>query len=187
MGTITCKTRRWLTTASKSVEPKQQTSSPLIWYHRIAPRAVFRSQIGTIFITCFVSVGVQDYILTHVEGLCTPNQPDRFTCANDGAPLYSSSLMWGVLGSKRMFDSVYPILRWCFLIGTIIAVAFLVGQNYGPRYLPAVRDRMRQRLPRGVVTVLDWTLFPLVASLLWLNPIMVIQGIQHWWVQCIAQ
>jgi hypothetical protein len=145
-------------------------------YCKIPPRAVFRSQIGTILITVFVAVAVEDYILTHVPGLCSPHQPDRFTCANDGAPLYASSLMWGLLGSRRMFNSVYPILRWCFLIGTLIAIAFLVGQNYGPRYLPAVRVRLLRRLPRRVGVVLDHTLFPLIGSLLWLNPVMVIQG-----------
>ncbi|KAF4625469.1 hypothetical protein G7Y89_g12699 [Cudoniella acicularis] len=59
-------------------------------YCKIAPRAVFRSQIGTIIITCFVAVGTQDFILTSVQGLCTPHQPSRFTCANDGFPLQNA-------------------------------------------------------------------------------------------------
>ncbi|KAM4066571.1 OPT oligopeptide transporter protein [Hirsutella rhossiliensis] len=126
-------------------------------YCKIAPRAVFRSQIGTIVITCFVAVATQNFILDHVEGLCTPDQPSRFTCAGDGAPLYASSLMWGVLGSDRMFGSLYPLFKWCFLMGAAIAVVFLLGQGLGPR-----------------------TLFRLVGSLLWLNPVLVIQGIQHW-------
>jgi OPT family oligopeptide transporter len=71
-------------------------------YCKIAPRAVFRSQIGTIIITCFVAVGTQNFILDNVQGLCTPEQPSRFTCAGDGQPLYTSSLMWGVLGSQRV-------------------------------------------------------------------------------------
>jgi OPT family oligopeptide transporter len=37
-------------------------------YVKIAPRAVFRSQIITIIITCFVAVGTQDFILTSVKG-----------------------------------------------------------------------------------------------------------------------
>jgi hypothetical protein len=49
-------------------------------YCKIAPRAVFRSQIGTIIIICFVAVGTQDFILTNIKGLCTPDQPSRFTC-----------------------------------------------------------------------------------------------------------
>lgn len=149
-------------------------------YCKIPPRAVFRSQIGTIIITCFVAVAVEDYILTHVKDLCSPTQPDRFTCANDGAPLYANSLMWGLLGSKRMFNSVYPILTWCFLIGLVIALTFLIGQHYGPRHLPVVRDAIKRRVSARTANILEQTLFPLVASLLWLNPVMVIQGVQHW-------
>ncbi|KAJ0384647.1 hypothetical protein COL922a_007962 [Colletotrichum nupharicola] len=149
-------------------------------YTKIAPRAVFRSQIGTIIITCFVAVATQNFILENVKGLCTPNQPSRFTCANDGAPLYTNSLMWGLLGSERMFVSFYPILKWCFLIGTLIAIVFLVGQGYGPKYLPGVREKLRVKLSPKTFALLDRTLFPFVASLLWLNPVLVIQGIQHW-------
>jgi OPT family oligopeptide transporter len=149
-------------------------------YCKISPRAVFRSQIGTIIITCFVAVGTQDFILTNVEGLCTPDQPSRFTCAGDGFPLYSSSLMWGLLGSDRMFNSLYPLFKWCFLIGTAIAIVFLAGQHWGPKYLPGVREKLRLKLQARTFAILDMTVFPFVASLLWLNPILVIQGIQHW-------
>jgi len=149
-------------------------------YCKIAPRAVFRSQIGTIIITCFVAVGTQDFILTSVKGLCTPTQPSRFTCANDGYPLYASSLMWGLLGSDRMFNSLYPLFKWCFLIGLGVAIVFLVCQGFGPKYLPGVRDRLRMKLRPRTFELLDRTLFPFIASLLWLNPILIIQGIQHW-------
>ncbi|RDW82268.1 OPT-domain-containing protein [Coleophoma cylindrospora] len=149
-------------------------------YCKIAPRAVFRSQIGTIIITCFVAVGTQDFILNNVKGLCTSTQPSRFTCANDGYPLYASSLMWGLLGSDRMFNALYPLFKWCFLIGTGIAIVFLVGQGLGPKYLPGVKEKLRLKLKPNTFALLDRTLFPFVASLLWLNPILVIQGIQHW-------
>ncbi|TEA18589.1 Oligopeptide transporter 2 [Colletotrichum sidae] len=134
-------------------------------YAKIAPRAVFRGQ---------------NFILESVEGLCTPDQPSRFTCANDGAPLFTQSLMWGLLGSERVFVAFYPILKWCFLIGALIAVVFLVGQGYGPRYLPGVREGLRARLRPRAFALLDRSLCPLVASLLWLNPVLVVQGVQHW-------
>ena len=88
--------------------------------------------------------------------------------------------MWGLLGSDRMFGSLYPMLKWCFLIGTAIAVVFLVGQGYGPKYLPGVRDKLRGKLSSKTFSLFDRTLFPVIASLLWLNPAMIIQGVQHW-------
>jgi len=148
-------------------------------YTKIPPRSVFRSQIGSIIITCFVAAATQDFILNKVPGLCTPNQPSRFTCANDGAPLYSNSLMWGLLGSDRMFNSLYPLFKWCFLIGLGISILFLVPQTLGPKYLPGVKEKLRLKLKPAVFAFLDRTVFPFIASLLWLNPILIIQGIQH--------
>lgn len=142
-------------------------------YSKIPPRAVFRSQIGTIILTCFVAVGTQDFIMTSVPNLCEANQPQKFTCAGDGAPMYANSLMWGVLGSSRMFNASYPLFKWCFLIGFAIAVIFLVPQYYGPIYLPGVRERIRMRVSARTFGRLERTLFPFVASLLWLNPILI--------------
>lgn len=152
----------------------------LAFYCKLPPRAVFRSQIGTIIITCFVAVGTQVFVMDNVEGLCTSTQPQKFTCANDGAPMYSNSLMWGVLGSNIMFNGMYPLLKWCFLIGFGISVLFLVTQYYGPLYLPGVKEKLRVKMRPRMFELLDKTLFPFVASLLWLNPILIIQGIQHW-------
>jgi OPT family oligopeptide transporter len=44
-------------------------------YVKIAPRAVFRSQIMTIIITCFVAVGTQDFIMNHVQGMSQRQTP----------------------------------------------------------------------------------------------------------------
>lgn len=167
---------RFPLTSHKNPEQDQKMAH----YCKIPPRAVFRSQIGTIIITCFVAVGTQDFIMNHVQGLCTPTQPQKFTCAADGAPMYANSLMWGVLGSNIMFNSMYPLFKWCFLIGIAISVIFLVPQYYGPIYLPGVKERLRVKLRPRTFEILDRSLFPFVASLLWLNPILIIQGIQHW-------
>lgn len=123
-----------------------------------------------------MAVGTQDAILSLIDGLCTPDQPQKFTCAGDGAPMYSNSLMWGVLGSNIMFNSMYPLFKWCFLIGFGVAILFLVPQYYGPLYLPGVKEKLRTILKPRTFELLDETLFPFVASLLWLNPILIIQG-----------
>lgn len=94
--------------------------------------------------------------------------------------MYANSLMWGVLGSNRMFNDMYPLFKWCFLIGFLISVAFIIPQWYGPKYLPGVRERIRSRVSPHTFERLDKTVFAFVASLLWLNPILIIQGIQHW-------
>lgn len=88
--------------------------------------------------------------------------------------------MWGLLGSDRMFNSMYPMFKWCFLIGTLIALVFLAGQHFGPKYLPGMREKFRTKLHPRAFGILNSTIFPFVGSLLWLNPVLIIQGIQHW-------
>lgn len=94
--------------------------------------------------------------------------------------MYSNSLFWGVMGSQKVFNDMYPLLKWCFLIGFAISALFLIPQYYGPIYLPGVREKIRQRVSPRTFEWLDRTVFWFVGSLLWLNPILIVQGIQHW-------
>jgi OPT family small oligopeptide transporter len=149
-------------------------------YCKIPPRAVFRSQISAVFITCFVAVGIQDWILTHVKGLCTPDQIDHFTCAGDGAPLYASSLLWGLLGSKRVMTGLYPILKWCWLIGFVLSIVFIGGQWLGARYGPLLTARWRRTLKPKTYEILDMTVIRVGNWLLWANPVLLVSGCQHW-------
>jgi hypothetical protein len=59
-------------------------------------------------------------------------------------------------------------------------LVFLAGQGWGPKYLPTLKEKLEVKLSSRTFARLDRTLFPFVASLLWPNPILVIQGIQHW-------
>ena len=52
-------------------------------YCKIAPRAVFRSQVSTIVISCFVAVAMQNWMMSNIQGLCTISQSARFTCVSD--------------------------------------------------------------------------------------------------------
>lgn len=72
------------------------------------------------------------------------------------------------------------MFKWCFLIGTLIALVFLAGQHLGPKYLPGMREKFRTKLHPRAFGILNSTIFPFVGSLLWLNPVLIIQGIQHW-------
>jgi hypothetical protein len=78
-----------------------------------------------------------------------------------------------------MFNSMYPLFKWCFLMGMGIAILFLVCQGYSPIYLPPIKEKLRVKPQPGTFEILDSTLFPFVALLLWLKPILIIQGIQH--------
>ncbi|QEL62327.1 OPT family small oligopeptide transporter [Candidozyma auris] len=89
-------------------------------YWRIAPRALFRVQMVSVIVNSLLSVGVIEVVLDSVSGFCEPHQPQKFTCPGSNT-FYSSSVIWGVIGPKRVFGGLYPILQWCFLIGFVAA------------------------------------------------------------------
>ncbi|KAH3666328.1 hypothetical protein OGAPHI_004517 [Ogataea philodendri] len=110
-------------------------------YAKVPPRAVFRGQfIGTIF-QIIISLVVINWEINHVEGICTDDQPNNFSCPSETS-YYSSSVFWGVIGPKRVFNKLYPVLPWCFLIGFGIALICLVIRKYYHRqtqwFQPAV-------------------------------------------------
>ncbi|KAK9324744.1 OPT oligopeptide transporter protein-domain-containing protein [Lipomyces orientalis] len=102
-------------------------------YSKIPPRAVFRGQILTSLIQCIVAIGVVNWQIANIDDLCDPKQAQRFTCPGPRT-YYSASITWGVIGPKRMFNGLYPILQWCFLIGALVIIPFFFAKRYLPKY-----------------------------------------------------
>ncbi|CAN6674818.1 oligopeptide transporter 2 [Trichomonascus vanleenenianus] len=149
-------------------------------YCGIAPRAIFRGQLSSIVITIFVAVATEDWIIRNVPGLCTPDQPSRFTCAGDALPTYANSLMWGLLGSKRVFGALYPSLKWAFLIGFCVALLFLFGQRYGPWVGNRIKAHAMDTLAPRVYSAVDYLIFKPISIFQVTNPVLILQGVQHW-------
>lgn len=97
----------------------------MAYYAKVPPRAVFRSQlIGTI-IQIIVSLLAINWSINNIKDICTDEQTNLFTCPSETS-YYSSSVFWGVIGPKRVFNLLYPILPYCFLIGFVLAIICLV-------------------------------------------------------------
>lgn len=94
-------------------------------YAKLPPRAVFRAQVLSIFIASFIQLGVLNFQLNGgIRDYCSPTNAQKFTCPN-GRTFYSASVLWGVIGPKKVFTGLYPILQWCFLIGFLLAFRVL--------------------------------------------------------------
>lgn len=89
-------------------------------YWRIAPRALFRVQMVSVIVNSLVSVGMINVTLNTIEDYCSPRQKQKFTCPGSNT-FYSASVLWGVIGPKRVFGGLYPIFQWTFLIGFLLA------------------------------------------------------------------
>ncbi|KAL8231907.1 hypothetical protein R6Q57_001685 [Mikania cordata] len=90
-------------------------------YMKIPPRSMFLVQfIGTI-IAGTINILVAWWLLTTVENICQdhllpPGSP--WTCPGDRV-FYDASVIWGLVGPKRIFGSLgpYSALNWFFLFG----------------------------------------------------------------------
>ncbi|CAN3375439.1 hypothetical protein DIURU_002367 [Diutina rugosa] len=103
----------------------------LTHYASIPPRALFRCQLLSTFICCFISLGMMEYLMTGIPDYCEPDNKQKFTCPGSGT-YYSASVIWGVIGPQKSFK-LYPIFKWCFLIGACVGALCLAFKLYGPR------------------------------------------------------
>lgn len=106
------------------------TNQKMAHYARIPPRALFRVQMISVFVASFVSLAVINFQISNVDGFCTLDQKDKLTCAN-ARTFYTASVLWGVIGPKRVFSDLYPILKYCFLIGFLLSIPFTAFKVYG--------------------------------------------------------
>lgn len=86
-------------------------------YMRIPPRALFRTQMLGAIVAVFVQLGIMQFQLNGgIADYCDHNNPQKFTCP--GIYLnFSALIQWGVIGPKKVFNGLYPVLAYTFLIG----------------------------------------------------------------------
>lgn len=108
------------------------TDQKMAHYAKLPPRAVFKGQMISTVIQVLVSIGVVNWQISNVEGLCTKTQAEKFTCPGPNT-FYAASVIWGVIGPKRVFGDLYPILRWCFLIGALATIPFILLKKLFPK------------------------------------------------------
>ena len=87
------------------------------------------------FIQIFINLGVINWCAQNLRDFCKADQNAKFTCP-DIQTYYNASVMWGGLGPKKIFNDVYPILKWCWLIGFLLGAAFGFAKKFGGRYYP---------------------------------------------------
>lgn len=101
-------------------------------YVKIPPRALFRCQVLSTFIACFIALGITNFKINTMKDYCLPTQEQNFSCPGVNT-FYTASIIWGVIGPKKVFNGLYPILQWCFLIGALLPIPCLLFKRFGPR------------------------------------------------------
>lgn len=102
-------------------------------YLKIAPRALFRCQMLSVLIASFVQLGIMNFQMNGgIKDYCDGNK--SFTCPG-AITFYNASISWGVIGPKKVFGGLYPVLQYCFLIGFLLVFPCLLFKWYGPKRL----------------------------------------------------
>ncbi|PBP22617.1 small oligopeptide transporter-like protein [Diplocarpon rosae] len=103
-------------------------------YMKIPPRTMFMAQVVATTLSCFIQVAVLNFALKNIDGICTPHQPQHFTCPG-GRVFFSASVIWGLIGPDRIFSpgQIYSGLFWFFLIGTLLPIIFYFGARKYPK------------------------------------------------------
>lgn len=64
------------------------------YYAKVPPRAMYRGQVLCTIFTALVCYGCVQFVDTNIQGICTPDQRQHFTCAGSSEIYYSASVVW---------------------------------------------------------------------------------------------
>ncbi|KAJ7055027.1 OPT oligopeptide transporter [Mycena amicta] len=94
-------------------------------YMKIPPRMIFTVQMVAGVITCFVVTGVQSWMFSNIEGICTPDATDSFVCPSTTV-FAQAAIIWGGIGPSRLFNhgQLYNPLLYAFLVGALLPFPF---------------------------------------------------------------
>ncbi|KAK7203707.1 OPT oligopeptide transporter protein-domain-containing protein [Myxozyma melibiosi] len=101
-------------------------------YMKLPPRAVFRAQMIAVFVQGCITIGVVQFCMDSIVDFCSLTQTDKFTCTFPHQ-LYSQTIMYGIIGPQRMFFTLYPVLKYCFLMGFLFAFPLYALKVYFPK------------------------------------------------------
>ncbi|KAK9443431.1 small oligopeptide transporter, OPT family protein [Metarhizium brunneum] len=95
----------------------------LAHYMKIPPKITFWCQVVPTIWAVFVQIAVMNWTLGNIPDVCTNLQRNHFTCPN-GRAFFSSSIVWGVIGPRRMFGvgGMYARFNWFWLVGAALPV-----------------------------------------------------------------
>ncbi|OBZ72977.1 Sexual differentiation process protein isp4 [Grifola frondosa] len=134
-------------------------------YMKIPPRSMFFAQVIAAAIGGTVQLGVQSWMFTNIEDICSPNQKDHFICPSTEV-FGTASIIWGVIGPQRQFSpgQIYYGLVFFFLVGALCPlVMYLIGLKWPNsilRYInfPVIFNGTSYIPPSSALNYVPWTI-----------------------------
>lgn len=83
----------------------------------------------SVLINSLLAVGILNLAISSISDYCHPRQPQKFTCPGT-TTFYSASVIWGVIGPKKIFGGLYPVMQYTFLIGFLVTIPCWALKRY---------------------------------------------------------
>lgn len=147
-------------------------------YAKLPPRAVFRGHVSSSILNCFIYCAILEVMLVYFNSDSTLCQWDnaQYMVCQYAHSVYSSTIFFGAFGTNNMFK-LYPVLPWCFLIGAVLGLGWIVAE----RVLPRVRQYMRGRMEANRFNTFDRYVWDPAASVFTcLHPAIALSGGLQW-------
>ncbi|KAG7195097.1 uncharacterized protein KQ657_004214 [Scheffersomyces spartinae] len=110
------------------------TDQKLAHYTKLPPKAIFKGQLLSTLLSVFISLLIANWQIDNIPDLCESNQADKLSCPGANTFFYAS-IQYGEIGPAKVFGGLYPVLKWCFLLGAILVIPCALFKKYGPTNL----------------------------------------------------
>ncbi|KAK3196455.1 hypothetical protein K4F52_000337 [Lecanicillium sp. MT-2017a] len=97
----------------------------LAHYVKIPPRQTFVAQMVATLISTIICVGVLNFQMLHIDGVCTPDAQYKLTCPGVNT-FFTASVLWGTVGPEKIFghNGQYSEMLMGFPLGVVIVFFF---------------------------------------------------------------
>lgn len=137
----------------------------LCHYMKVPPRAMFWGQVVASVFAGTAQLGVQSWMFSNIEDMCSPGQRNGFSCPSTEV-FGTASIVWGVIGPQRQFSrgQVYYGLVFFFVLGLALPVLGYVAARVWPnsvlRYVnfPVIFNGTGLIPPASAVNYVPWAI-----------------------------
>lgn len=101
-------------------------------YMKVPPRSMFAAQAFAVVWLSLVQVATYNFLLHHIDGICTETQSQGLTCPS-ALTFFNASVIWGALGPGKVFAAgkLFAWINWFWLIGFLCPVVqYLVVKKW---------------------------------------------------------
>ena len=81
-------------------------------YAKLPPRAVYRVQLLSIFVSSFIQLGILNFQINGIKDYCKPGNTQKLHAL--AVEHSSQHRYYGELLAPKVFNGLYPVLAWCF-------------------------------------------------------------------------